>query len=96
VTPECPHTLLEFAPAVTVVDSPAFVYATLSVRCEACGVLFHWRGLSSGHPNPDQPVVSADGYELRAPIAQPERPTAVMGSTALDPAHTRLTCCCAR
>jgi hypothetical protein len=74
---DCLHETLEFSPQVNVIQEPAFLFAAVSVRCAACHQQFHWRGLTSGHPNPNEPVVSADGFELRAPIAP--GPGAVVG-----------------
>jgi hypothetical protein len=51
--------------------------AVLGIRCAMCRQRFAWRGFNSGQPNPQEAVVSADGYELRAPIIP--QPTGVVG-----------------
>jgi hypothetical protein len=50
-------------------NSQRWISIRVRVKCAACDALFSWRGLNSGLANPDEPVVSADGFELRAPIA---------------------------
>jgi len=71
MTPDCPHSELEFSPEVTDVfdDKPPWLYVAISVRCSECHVPFHWRGLNSGRPNRAEPAVTADGFLLFAPIA---------------------------
>ena len=67
---DCVHDDLEIASQASLLSSngTSWLNMTLSVRCESCGTLFSWRGLNSGVPNPSEPVTSADGFELRAPI----------------------------
>jgi hypothetical protein len=69
-TADCEHDELEVATDVDRLDGPdgTFTVARVSVRCDGCGTLFSWRGLNSGVSNPYEPVTTADGYELRAPI----------------------------
>ena len=64
--PDCEHEVLSIS--FDAVELHVFRYASIRVRCDRCQMLFSWRGVKSGTPNPDEPVVSADGYELRAPI----------------------------
>ena len=52
-------------------------FTLLEIRCAACHERFAWRGFNSGHPNPREAVISADGYELRAPITP--RPQGIVG-----------------
>ena len=76
----CPHDELSVGSQVDLVDQASgkpWLCIKISVRCDACHTLFSWGGLASGLPNRDGPVVSADGYELRAPIAP--RPGAAVG-----------------
>jgi hypothetical protein len=49
----------------------------IGLRCAECRMQFAWRGLNSGQANQREPVTSADGYQLRAPIGP--RPTGVVG-----------------
>lgn len=65
---ECQHDELEFTAQFMEADLALFRYALIYVRCTSCQQQFHWRGLESGRPNPDVPVTSADGFELRAPL----------------------------
>ena len=67
---DCAHDDLEIASQASLLsqNGAEWLNMTLSVRCESCGTLFSWRGLNSGVPNPLEPVTSADGFELRAPI----------------------------
>ena len=67
MTERCAHDEFQFNPQAHEL-SPGVVVVSVMVRCAACKQQFHWRGLDSGSANPDIPVVSADGYELRAPI----------------------------
>lgn len=66
----CMHQDLEFSPDMVENETPGgvFRFVTVRVRCAGCRLNFHWRGIESGHPNADEPTVSADGFELRAPI----------------------------
>lgn len=74
----CDHEDLIISPDVVEEEAtPPFRVLKLRVRCDACHEYFHFRGISSGHPNPDMPATSADGYELRAPILP--GPGAVVG-----------------
>jgi hypothetical protein len=83
VTDACAHDGLELGSDADLRVGPdgEFVVFRLRVRCDACGVQFSWRGLNSGVPNPLEPVTSADGYELRAPVVP--RPGGVVGVLAL-------------
>jgi hypothetical protein len=75
----CEHTDIEIAARMEHCQAGAeeWLSLALNVRCAGCNVLFSWGGLSAGLPNPAGPVVSADGYELRAPLAP--RPGSVVG-----------------
>jgi hypothetical protein len=42
-------------------------YADITIVCADCGEAFQWIGLPAGL-RPDQPCVSVDGLELRAPL----------------------------
>jgi hypothetical protein len=75
--PECAHDELEFNASLINIEQPPFRFVRVRARCVTCFEFFHWRGIASGHPNPEEPVVSADGYELRAPIVA--GPGAVVG-----------------
>ena len=71
MTEACPHDDLEFSCRVSAPElgvAGGFWLARVYIRCVACGQQFSWRGLASGDPNPELPCVSADGYELRAPL----------------------------
>jgi hypothetical protein len=47
---------------------PVTGYTTdISVKCNSCGIPFRFRGRQYGS-SPDEPALSADGLELRAPI----------------------------
>lgn len=87
MTETCAHNDFEFVPGVmTVTDiTPPFTFLTLRVRCIGCRQQFHFHGLNSGHPNPEAPVVSADGFELRAPIvAGPGAVVGLLHATGLE------------
>jgi hypothetical protein len=58
-----------------------FMSIRIRVRCDSCGQHFSWRGLNSGVANADEPVTTADGYELVAPIVP--RPGGVVGILAM-------------
>ena len=45
--------------------------ADIKVECDECHLPFHWVGVPLGL-SPNRPMVSADGLELRAPIAPGE------------------------
>jgi len=62
----CAHPELEFASSAAATDFG--LIATVQVRCTSCHLQFHWPGLDAGAANPHMPTVSADGFELRAPI----------------------------
>jgi hypothetical protein len=79
---ECAHDELEFNASLINIEQPPFRFVRVRARCVACYEFFHWRGIASGHPNPEEPVVSADGYELRAPIVA--GPGAVRSSSPLS------------
>lgn len=69
--PDCTHAALMLESHVEELTSPLGVQwlaIRLRIKCSTCNALFSWRGLNSGTPNPDEPVISADGFELRAPI----------------------------
>jgi hypothetical protein len=77
---DCPHDEFVYGAFIRAVDEPGyeqFIYVASSVRCSACGLAFHWRGVNSGPPNANEATVTADGYELRCPIAP--GPGAVVG-----------------
>lgn len=63
----CAHDEFQFSPHAHELE-PGVVVVAVQVRCGKCHQQFHWRGLDAGTINPNIPVVSADGYELRAPI----------------------------
>lgn len=63
----CDHDEFEFSPRAHELE-PNVIVVAIQVRCGKCHQQFHWRGLDAGTPNASIPVVSADGYELRAPI----------------------------
>lgn len=65
---ECAHDDFEFSFNAQEL-SPGIAVVAAQVRCASCQQQFHWRGLDVGSPNAELPVTSADGYELRAPIA---------------------------
>lgn len=73
----CIHDEVEFLVEMICPDDGAFRYATLKARCTDCRQQFHFRGIASGQPNPDEPTVSADAYELRTPIVA--GPGAIVG-----------------
>ena len=71
MTEGCPHDDLVFACKVSAPEvgtDDGFWLARVYIRCDACSQNFSWRGIRSGEPNPSEPVVSADGFELRCPI----------------------------
>ena len=77
-SPACTHDTFEFACRATVIEQPeAFTFVEVNVRCAACEVRFHWRGLSAATPNPFEPSVTADGFTLYAPISS--GPGAIVG-----------------
>lgn len=78
-SPGCTHEVIEFAPELVDIPDAAhpFMYAAIRLRCAACHVALHWVGVPSGNPNSVEPTVTADGYELRAPVAA--GPGAVVG-----------------
>jgi hypothetical protein len=87
---DCIHDDLEIASEVSLLSQSgtAWLNMTLSVRCESCGTLFSWRGLNSGVANPNEPVTSADGFELRAPISP--QPGGVVGLLKMAGLEDRL------
>jgi hypothetical protein len=77
---DCTHSQFEFrGDAFKALEG--WWWATLRVRCVECQQQFAFGGLNSGVENPNEPVVSADGYELRAPIVP--RPGGVVGMLKL-------------
>lgn len=88
---DCAHDWLEVAPEVNETSGPdgSWLELRCRVRCGVCQEPFSFRGLNSGNSNPHEPVTSADGYELRAPIA--DRPGGVVGVLALAGLEGRLT-----
>lgn len=76
MTDTCAHDFLSVATDALEPEGQ-FRYLTVSVRCSGCHTRFSFRGLNMGHPNSDTPVVSADGYQLRAPIEP--KPGSVVG-----------------
>jgi hypothetical protein len=63
----CVHDELQFQPGAEALGETTIV--TIRCRCAACGTFFSWQGVVPGVANPAGPVVSADGFELRAPVA---------------------------
>jgi hypothetical protein len=79
VSESCAHDDLEVGSSVDQLEEHGntWLCIKLSVRCQSCNTLFSWSGVGSGLPNHLEPVVSADGYELRAPIVP--RPGGTVG-----------------
>jgi hypothetical protein len=90
MTVDCAHDDLEIASEASLLSQSGTTWLnmTLSVRCESCGTLFSWRGLNSGTANPNEPVTSADGFELRAPISP--QPGGVVGLLKMAGLEDRL------
>jgi hypothetical protein len=88
MTDTCLHDDLELGNRIDqMVDSDGTTYLLLrlSVRCQTCGESFSFAGLPSGIPNPTETVVSADGYEIRAPIyPRPGATVALLQSAGLE------------
>lgn len=87
-TSSCEH--LNFAASVEVaritkVDGgPAVEFmADITVHCAECHLPFRWRGLPMGMSY-DKPMVSIDGYELRAPL-EPDVSESIARLERLEP-----------
>jgi hypothetical protein len=80
-TADCAHTSdFESLVQIHYLPQEARWLCTVKLRCDNCQQQFSWQGLNSGHANGREPVTSADGYELRAPIAP--HPGGVVGLLA--------------
>jgi hypothetical protein len=78
MTDACPHEQLQIGSEFSALpEHPECLIARIGFRCAECGQQYSFAGLPSGVANPIEPVVSADGYELRAPIYP--RPGATVG-----------------
>jgi hypothetical protein len=60
-------------------DSEQFIFE-VQLRCSECRVRFRWIGLPVG-VEMQRPTTSADGFELRAPIAPDPHMTSWMADT---------------
>jgi hypothetical protein len=64
---DCTHENFEASISVIRLGGMGHFTTEISVRCEACGEPFRFLGVAAGS-SPDEPKVSVDGLELRAPI----------------------------
>lgn len=83
----CTHEVLDIAASTDAQGE--VVIMRIAIKCDACGLRYSWRGLNSGQPNESEPVTSADGYELRAPLIP--RPGGVVGLLKMAGMEDKLT-----
>jgi hypothetical protein len=79
---KCPHLNFKgdfkIARLTKTEGGPVIGYAAdVRIKCDQCGLPFRWMGLDAGI-HPQQPRVSVDALELRAPI-EPAYVTEILG-----------------
>lgn len=86
----CLHRNFSADVAVAIIEDAASWVAEVSVKCTDCGEKFRFTGVPAGF-NPNQPMTSIDGCELRAPIAPVgDRPILARASSYTMPKVTKV------
>lgn len=74
---ECAHERFEGHVRVNRLADVGRFFADVELRCAECGTRFRWIGVPAGLA-PDRPMVSPDGFELRAPVVPDAHLTTLM------------------